>query len=129
MSVNKVIYALLSGNASIQSITDGDIYPGLAPQDTLAPYIVFTQISRVPTKTKDRSNVLETYRIQVDCYAATLYETDALATLVKQVLDFTTGTIAELKVDSISFDDENDFFEDAPELWRIQQDYMVRIKF
>jgi len=129
MSVGKVIYYLLSNNASIASTTSSNITPAVAAQETALPYITYQQVSRIPTRTKDRVNAIETYRIQIDIYAETLYAASTLAALVKGVLNFTTGTIQTVNVDSIVYEDENDFFEDAPEIFRIQQDYMIRIKY
>lgn len=128
MSIGKVIYYLLNNNATIASTTGSNIFPAVAAQDTALPYISYQQVSRTATKTKDRVDCMETYRIQIDIYGATLYATDALAVLVKSALNYQSGTIDSVKVDGISFEDENDFFDASPEIYRIQQDYMIRIK-
>jgi len=126
--IGNVIYSLLAADVRIIDITNNDIFPVVAAQGVAKPYITYQQISRTPTKTKDREDVLETYRIQVDMYADSHIEVESIAEIVKEVLSYQSGTIAEMEVDSIMYEDENPLFEDAPEIYRIQQDYIIRIK-
>ena len=124
-----IIYSILSTDSAVADLTDGDIFPGVAPQDTDTPYVVYTLISSVPVLNKDKKRSVEELRFQIDAYADSFEEVNGLCEKIRAALEFKSGQIAGYQVMSILFDNENDNFESSPEIFRKQQDYKIKIKF
>ncbi len=125
--IGPVIYSILSNAQAVATICSNRIYPRTAAQSAALPYVVYNQISRVPNANKDRSKQVETYRMQVDCYAATYDQATALADAVNDALSFYSGTVGTTKVDIIVFENENDVYDQETDVQRKSQDFMIRI--
>jgi len=119
--VGKAIYYQLRGLCS------GKVYPAAALQDVVAPYITYTVVSTRPDYTKDSASVADKLRVQIDILDPTYSGACATAMAVRDLLDFVSGTIAGVPVNTIRFEDEMNMFEDEVLLHRITQDYYFRI--
>lgn len=126
--IGPVIYSILSSAQAVAAICGNRIYPRTADQAAALPYVVYNQVSRVPNANKDRSRQVETYRVQVDCYAATYDQATALANATITALIYKTGTVGSTKVDIIIFENENDVYDQETDIYRKSQDFMIRIK-
>lgn len=72
MSLEDSVYAALAGYAGLSALVGARIYPDEAPQNTVSPYVVWQEISMLPTNDLNGSAVsgsLENSRVQVTCYA------------------------------------------------------------
>lgn len=117
----KVIYSLLSGLAG------GRVFP-ITPKQTTAPsFIVYSKIDTVPTNDHD-GQPLNTERWQIDIVSKSYTGMISLSDSVKTAMNLQSGTIEGVKVDSIRFADEQDFFDGNPDFYRRSQDYMIRVK-
>jgi hypothetical protein len=86
------LYTLLSNASAVTAIVGTRITPGIAAQDTAAPYITYQMLSttnanQINTNVKVGANT----RIQIDCWADTPLAATALADLVEAAL--TTGYV------------------------------------
>jgi len=117
----KVIYSLLS------SLASGKVFPVIAPEETQPDFIVYRKISTVPTDDHDGQPV-NVERWQIDLVSKTYAGIITLSDSVKSAMNLQSGTIQTVKVDSIRFADEQDFFDGNPDFFRRSQDYMIRIK-
>ncbi len=126
--IGTIIYHILSNAQAVSDIAGNRIYPVVAAQDSTLPYVVYNQISRVPNANKERIRQVETYRIQIDMYAANYDQLSDLADAVVNTLSFYSGNVSDTEVDVILFEDENDGFEPDNEVFRKTHDYNIRIK-
>jgi hypothetical protein len=82
------IFALLKAAPAVVAIVAAKIYRhGIAPQGTVAPYIVWSVISGVPENNLSDAPPIDRMTIQVDCYHATDAGIETLATAVRDAIE------------------------------------------
>jgi uncharacterized protein (TIGR02145 family) len=64
-----------------------NVFPGIAPENVKLPYIVFFQISNVPSPDASGASKLDDIRYQVSVFAKTYREMETLAESVRTALD------------------------------------------
>lgn len=128
MAVGKVIYDLLSNDATVSATVGTKIYPDIAPQTTSFPYVVYQEISTTPTDDKDGTSKLDSIRLQIDMYDDNYDDIETLATAIRDALDRQTGTIQSVAVDKIIFSNEvSGNYDIDMNIWWRSQDYDIRI--
>ncbi len=97
------IVALLAADPGVRSAlnlprSDGSngIYPSVAPDEALMPYVVYTQVHREVVLSYQGVNKLAELRFQFSCYGPT-YKTAklSLAAALKNALDGFTGVLPD----------------------------------
>lgn len=86
------VYKLMTDDATVAALVGTRIYPAIAPQSTVTPYIVYQRIATQHLHTMDGIAGLAETTIQIDCYASTYGAVKALADAVRLALDGYTGT-------------------------------------
>jgi len=130
--VGDAVYSILSNTAAVTALVSTRIYPTIAAQEAVAPYIVVNDaVSNEPQDTKDRPAVLDRIRIQVDCYGRTRKSAVNVHLAVRTALDgYAIGsTVASVKLDGIKFETENDAFDEEVDIFRKSADYIIRVKY
>lgn len=133
MSASAIIYTLLSTDLPTTGVVGTRIYPQQAPQTTQFPFIVFTTISTVPTNTKGSTgeSTMDRIRIQVTMMAELQSTLDSIGVAVRNCLDYVwQTTIAGTYVQSITFQSENDAFDETAGqdgVYLKYQDYFLTI--
>lgn len=120
--LGKAIYEIIKA-------VEADCYPSVAPNDATEPYVVYTIISNVPEDTKQGISELDIIRVQIDIYADEYEDAHTLAASVRSAMDRRKGTIRGNIIDNIIFDGESDMKESEAELYRVTQDYFVRLRY
>jgi Protein of unknown function (DUF3168) len=121
MGAEEELFSRLSNFAGLTALVGTRVYPITAPQGGTLPCVVFQRISgnRVSAMGADRED--KRCRFQFDCYASTPDDTRAVAEQVDAALRrYHGGNIVD-----VFFSNENDFYDDAPILYRRQTDYIV----
>jgi hypothetical protein len=77
------------------SRSDNGVFPSIAPDEVMMPYIVYTQVSREVIMSFQGVNRLQKTRIQFSCYGASYKAAKLLAKAVKNVLDGFTGLLTD----------------------------------
>lgn len=121
MEVGKAIKALI--NAAGYSCS-----PDIIPSTVTGDAIVYHVISDVPLTSKERTSLVDSYRVQVDCYSHDYPGAVALASAVRTALDRKTGTYGNLSVDQINFIDQRSAYDLELNETGIQLDFYIRIK-
>ena len=131
MSASKIFYSLLSGNSSVTGVVAAKIYPQQAPQLTEFPFIVFSEISKLPTNTKSGASTMDVIRMQVTMIHTSQAALDTLGGYVRAVLDYVQQqTIQGTYVQLISFQSETDAFDEGSGqdgVYLKYQDYFLTI--
>lgn len=128
MNIGNAIYSILYADSSVNSIVFDKIFPIDAPDLRAFPYVTYQVISTNPHNNKDRLPSITTLRLQIDCFAQTYQEAQTLADAVNNALSFYYGSVSEIDIDIIVFEDENDLHDPKSKIFRKEQDYMIRIK-
>lgn len=134
-----VIFSLLTANSAVATATDVGsgkyhIYPVNIPQNTPPTTIRFMEINTAPDYCKDGNvSVVDSVRVQVDCFSDKYSTVKTLAADVRTALDGKSGTIASTEVDRIYFETQNDIFEPEKDengiiIFRKSLDFTVRLK-
>lgn len=96
------IFTLLSTDANIAAIlgtsrsdkTKG-VFPNIAPDEVVLPYLVYQEIHRESFITYGGVNRFQGKRLQFSCFGSTYLGAKTLAKAVKDVLDGYTGTLSD----------------------------------
>lgn len=114
MTLRESIYAaLIAGSPAVR------VYPNILPPNPLLPASVFTLVSRVDEENLDGTDAdLTNAHIQVDVYAQTQNEADAVAELIRARMlaasDFAAWSAGGF-----------DAFEDDTLLYRVMREFSV----
>jgi hypothetical protein len=122
-SVGEAIRTELVADTAVTTLVGQQIYPNLAPQGTVPPYVVYTVISNVPsnTFTGAASDRLNEIRMQVDCYAKKYLDAQAIAEAVDNV-------ISNLSRPDLCGQRENsrDLYDNEAQFHRVQIDFFIQ---
>ena len=127
MIVGKAIYNLLVSNADLRAIVDTRIFPEVAQQDAVLPYVVYNISSNEPSDTKREPSKMDTAQVEVNLYSTSYTECIDMATHVRAALDRVTGTYSGVNVQSVQYLSEIIDFDEAQRAYNITSDYDVRV--
>jgi len=125
--IGKAIYNLLSNDATVNGIVSNKIFPFLAKEDIIFPYIVYSQTSLEPIEFKDGVSDLDTIEYEVEMWTDNPIGLKALADAVRDVLDRYSGTVEGLVIQSVKFNGENMGYNDEDRLYLAMQSYSFRL--
>ena len=103
--------------AVLAPLVAGKSFPNLAAQDTVPPYIVYQRVVSVPHNTLQGATDLQNTRVQIDAYAKTYGQAQALAENVRAAMQGAGFSNIQLS--------EQDFFEVEVRLHRVSLDYSI----
>jgi len=83
----KAIYAILSTAVPVTSIVSTRIYPDMATQDAIYPFVVYSITGILPSNTKDHASQMDEVTASVICYADSYNTVQDLAEKVRAALD------------------------------------------
>jgi len=126
--LGEILYTILSNTTSITNLVDYRIFPLSAPQGKQRPFIVYQQISQNHNKHKDRTRDKYTVRVQIDIIADTFEAATEVADALADTLSYYSGTVGAYEVEIITFEDENDLSDIEDDVYRKEQDYILKIK-
>jgi len=126
--IGSAIYNLLSNDATVSGFVGTKIYPYLAVDDIVYPYIAYKQEGLEPTDDKDGVSRLDTITYEVEMWHTDIIELKTLADAVRDVLDRYTGTVEGLNIQSVKFNAENtDYMDDKGRIYLTMQSYAFRV--
>ena len=130
MKAGAAIYAILSADSAITDVVVRRIFPNVAKNTTVFPFIVYDVDGEAPTDDKDGVSTLDTDSVMVSCYCKTYQEAADLARLIRTSLDRESGTYGGVKVQSIKYNGYNDLFDENVSdegVYRKALDFDIRI--
>ncbi len=131
MNVNGIIKSLVATSSTATALCGGRVYPAMMPQKAALPAIVTTVIDGTGNQTKNSTSDAYVFRVQVDCYAATMEAADQLADAVRDVLEYFFGEVtvgsATYTVTSTVLVSTNQTYDDEKEVRRESRDYQMRV--
>lgn len=94
MTVEAFISARLEADAGVGAICADRIYPAMAPQSAVLPFITYIVISEPHLHHMGGASGLAMPRVQVDCFAATSLQAASLGEAVRASIQGFRGTVA-----------------------------------
>lgn len=122
MITGEVVFALLSADAGVAALVAKRIYPQIAPQPLTKPYVVYAVVSDEPLNSlQGDTSGLGSARVQIDCYATSYRDVQAVADAVDAVLK-----ARNVYNDSSSLRlSRRDLYESDTKLHRVSADYSI----
>lgn len=80
------IYTVLSTSTAVSAQVGNRIYALTRPQDDALPAVVYQRVSTSPVVSMLGDSGLDSVRIQISCYARTLFEAKSLSTAVRTAI-------------------------------------------
>lgn len=119
------LVGLMEDHSGIGAICGDRIYPLVLPQKPELPAITYQTISAVRSYHMQGEDGLPAYRVQIDAWASTMADADALGVQVRDCLSGFKGDADGTEMRGIFFDTERSFYESEPKLYRVSQDFIV----
>ena len=124
--IGDVIYTLLSNDADVSALVSTRIYPSLAIESVVYPYIVYETTGNEPTDDKDGKSSIDTLDYDIEIYTETLDQLNDLSTKVRNVLDRYSGTVSGKQIQSMQYTSDNTGYSDDNRVYLKVQNYDIR---
>jgi len=128
MTAGKAIFYILTGSEEIAAIVGARVFPEIAAQDAVAPYVVYQLSSVEPQDTKGGPSTLDEVRFEVFCVSNEYTQAQDLTEAVRGALDRATGTFSGVPVQSVQYLDEDAEFEDTTHEYFTETRYLMRLQ-
>ena len=128
MNAGRAVYGILSANSGVTDIVGTRIFPEIAEQEAVTPFVIY-QLQRVaPEDTHDGPSKLDEVRFEFLCYADSYNEAADLGVAVRGALDRVSGTYNGVNVESVQFNDVDVEIEYDPRRYSQVLKFTFRIK-
>ena len=128
MNAGKAVYGILSGTTAVTDIVGTRIFPEIAEQEAVTPFIVYQLQSVDPEDTHDGPSKLDEVRFEFLCYADSYNAAADLGEKVRGALDRVSGTYNGVNVESVQFNDVDIDIEYQPRRYSQVLKFTFRIK-
>jgi hypothetical protein len=122
MSIGTLVYSMLADDPGIAAIVGTRIYPTILPQNTPYEAITYQRISNTGT---NGSTALRGTRYQINCWAETYAEAQALAAAVKARGEEFTDTSETPGIKMALVVNELDDYDDDEKVHRVIVDLIL----
>ena len=130
MEIGKAIYKILSQNSDVSTLVGTRIFPNVAPQTTIFPFIIYDVTGVQPNDTKDGPSTLDTNDVMISCYSETYIQASDLAQKIRVAMDrINDGIYGGEQIQSSQFQSYNDIFDDTSGdagIYRKSLDFEIR---
>lgn len=109
--VEQSLFSLLNG------LVGGRMYPLVAPDSPVAPFIVYQNINNSPEVCLDGNIPISNTRMQIDIYDKSYAGVKAIKAAMDAAMQ--GASLRNVPLNG------NDFFEPSVKLYRVQQDYSI----
>ena len=113
------VYQLLKSNVAIKALINERVYPMVAPQNVVKPYITYRVVSGIKLQCMGGQIYRGNYRMQLDCFSLTYSNVKAISEAVKNAL---IGFMTSSDINII------DDYEDETKLFRQIIDFKINNK-
>lgn len=128
MQIEQAILNELLDDSTVTDLVGRKLYYVTAPQDVVAPYVVFFKVSGPRVYSHDGASQLANPRFQFSCFATTYYEAKQIVEAIRDALEAFSGTMggdSGTEVGSCFLVNETDIYEADTRLFHIAVDYLI----
>lgn len=104
------------------------ISPMVNPQRQAPPRLTYQVIDTDPSNIKYAASMLDTVLVKINCHAKSVEQATALLKEVRVLFERYQGTLAGVKVQSVSYVGEKDLYSESADLVGISQEYNLRLQ-
>ena len=123
--IDEALITKLEAASAVTAICGTRIYPVKFPQSVTVPAIRINHIGAARVYTLSGAGGYVHDRFQIDSIAKLYKDVVALAKSVRQELEAFKGTVDGVRIDGIFLENQFADWDDAAQLFRIQQDYFI----
>lgn len=128
MNPGTTIYNLLKDSVAVGAYVGDKIYASIIPEGVAYPAVAYSELSQRFEETKDGPLNTGEHEFQVDVYSYEYRQCQNIASAIKTELDWYTGTVNTIEIGRIRFlDQSDDPFTDEKEVFKITQNYSIRV--
>src|SRR5574340_121579 len=109
--IQETVFSALSG------LVAGRVYPSVAPDGAVAPFIVYQRVGSSPENTLADGQPVQQTRMQIDAYATTYAAAQTLAQQIEAAM--TAAPVSGIQIMDM------DGYEADVKLHRVTQDYSI----
>lgn len=103
------VYLLLKNTATIKALVNERVYPLVAPQNVVKPYITYRVVTGLKLQCMGGQIYQGDYRMQIDCFSLTYANVKAISEAVKNAL---VGFMDSMNISIIDdYEDESQLFK------------------
>lgn len=128
MNPGSAIYNLLKDSAGVGALIGNKIYPGIILPDIDFPAVSYSELEQQYDESKDGPIPTGNHNFDVDIYAKDYPNAQAIASAIKDTLDWYTGTVNTIQIERIRLLDQQDMpYIEEKELFQITQTFAIRV--
>jgi hypothetical protein len=121
------IYDILTSNTPVTNLVGTRIFPDMATQQAVYPFVVYEISNTAPTNTKDGPSGLDEVTVNVMAYSNSYAEAQNIADKIRRAIDRTRGTFAGVVIQSIEFQNQlSTAMSFEKRVYIVEQSYIVR---
>jgi hypothetical protein len=128
MSLESELYARLSGYGGLSALVGTRIYPVRLPQNVALPAVTFQKVTAIRPSNFGVDTGDVRYRIQIDCWASAMPGETAGANKVAAQVRAALKRYRGGNIQDCFLENEQDFYDDSAELYRVILDFVVWFK-
>lgn len=125
--IQGVVQSLLDSSA-VTNLVGQRVFPVVAPQGVVKPYITARIVSNAPNQNKDAASTLDMVTFQVFSYSGKYSEVDAIDNAVRGAIDNMMGESEGVKFDRIYFETHQDLFDQEDQAYMRESRYTAMIR-
>ena|SRR4026207_1493356 len=123
--IRPALRSFLLADVNISAVVADRVFPLVLPQGQTQPSIVYSRISGIGDHTTSGPSGLARPRFQIDAYAQSADDADALALMIKSALDGFAGLMGTITVQGVFYETERDDFYPEINMHRASRDYFI----
>ncbi len=124
-SAETALYSLLSNVSGVTDLVGLRIYPGIAPQTTEEPFIVYRLISNPPIHVMGSDTALSRPRFSIFIHAHEYDEVKDIKDAVQAAMRNVSGTFNTIVIQQIFFENETDGYDPTVDRYYTVLDYIM----
>lgn len=125
MTTLNTFRAILLGNGGVSALVSSRIYPIELPQSPTFPAITLQIVAGESVYSSSGLSNLENSLVQVDCWARTYADADALFEAVRKACATYSGNVSGVDVQGIFLEQKRDLYDSEAKLNRRSADFSV----
>lgn len=106
---------------TLNALVSGRMYPMVAPDSPVVPFIVYQNITNSPEYTLGNTSPINNTRMQIDCYSDSYSGVKTLVASVQSAMMAAAQANTLVNVPKMS----QDLYESEVKLFRVTQDYSI----
>lgn len=117
--------SFILGDSTVAALIGTRFYPDLLPQNAQFPAVSYNLVSETYGHVMRGPNVVSSARVQIDSWAETKEEAEAVSSAIHARLDAYQGAMGTSVVQGVFAADGRDWIEPSEAIYRRSRDYII----